>query len=571
MEKYIIGEKNIVLNFSRNYCKTEAELLSSEAFRRVWALYMKKALKSGKNNIIDLINIAENPEDEFVALFKVLVSFKLPEIAELNDVFKAIVARQDDLYEMVEDFYEFWRKMQRYAIIYTNANQKGVQNLNFIDETQEFTNLVLKVYRTVSQKCYGHTFHVYRQLPAGINASMLITENDWSEGGVYDMFNGINFIDAICIRPPFIVYSDKNTRKGVYPEVFKNPLEGINLNNNEWYCYPAYVGNSLAYVYFHQDYISHGITLCNLFEFVHLSQCKGKKPNLVYVFGAKDTGLSESVFYHDKKNDIYVGVAPHGIEIDYFGYMKKMLLTLHNTRMMNEGFLPIHGACVNIQFKNGLNKTMVVLGDSGAGKSESLEALRSHAGDEIVSMQTIFDDMGTFKIIDNKIMAYGTETGAFVRLDDLDNGYAYKEMDRAIFMNPDKINSRVVMPANTYVNIMKGFPVDCFFYACNYKPDQGEMKFFDNVDDALDVFRAGARVAKGTTSEVGLTTSYFANPFGPVQHQEMCEKLLHIYFEKMFKDGIPVGEVYTKLAVPGMEHTGPAGVAKELFKFLGTK
>lgn len=48
--------------------------------------------------------------------------------------------------------------------------------------------------------------------------------------------------------------------------------------------------------------------------------------------------------------------------------------------------------------KNGKKKTVVLIGDSGAGKSESLEALRMVAGKNIVSMQTVFDDMGTFKI-----------------------------------------------------------------------------------------------------------------------------------------------------------------------------
>lgn len=37
-------------------------------------------------------------------------------------------------------------------------------------------------------------------------------------------------------------------------------------------------------------------------------------------------------------------------------------------------------------------------------------------------MNVIFDDMGTFKNIDGKIYAYGTEIGAFVRLDDLAQG-----------------------------------------------------------------------------------------------------------------------------------------------------
>ena len=40
------------------------------------------------------------------------------------------------------------------------------------------------------------------------------------------------------------------------------------------------------------------------------------------------------------------------------------------------------------------------------------------------------------------------------------------------------------------------------------------------------------------------------------------------YFEKLFEEGILVGELYTKLGVPGMEHKGPAGAAKKLFEFL---
>ena len=268
------------------------------------------------------------------------------------------------------------------------------------------------------------------------------------------------------------------------------------------------------------------------------------------------------------RDSIYIGLAPYGEEIDYFGYMKKMLLTLHNVKQIKHGFLPIHGACQNITLKNGKKKTVVLIGDSGAGKSESLEALRMVAGKNIVSMQTVFDDMGTFKIENGKVMAYGTETGAFVRLDDLENGYAYKEMDRAIFLNPDKVNSRIVLPVSTYPQIMKGYEVDMVFYANNYNTDKEVVHLFDNVEDAINCFKAGARVAKGTTSEKGLVTSYFANPFGPTQNQELCNPLLDEYFTCLFKTHKPVGEIHTRLAVPGLEHEGPHNVAKYLFKVL---
>ena len=112
---------------------------------------------------------------------------------------------------------------------------------------------------------------------------------------------------------------------------------------------------------------------------------------------------------------------------------------------------------VNIILKSGNEANVVIMGDSGAGKSESLEAFRSLSEDYISDMTIIFDDMGTFKLEDGVIKGYGTEIGAFVRLDDLDQGYAFKEMDRSIFMNPDKINARLVVPVASYKEISKGY------------------------------------------------------------------------------------------------------------------
>ena len=244
-----------------------------------------------------------------------------------------------------------------------------------------------------------------------------------------------------------------------------------------------------------------------------------------------------------------------------------MLLTLYNYKMIKEGNLPIHGACVNITLRSGVNKTLAIIGDSGAGKSETLEALAQTAGDDIINMRTIFDDMGTFKIENGKIKAYGTEIGAFVRLDDMSSDYAYKEMDRAIFMNPDKINARLVIPVSTYNSIMYGHEIDYLFYANNYE-EEDEIKFFDNKDQALAVFKAGARKAKGTTGEVGLVKSFFANPFGPVQKEEETTVLLDQFFDNLFKNKVLVGQIYTKLAVDGHEQDGPLQMATKLFDLL---
>ena len=40
-------------------------------------------------------------------------------------------------------------------------------------------------------------------------------------------------------------------------------------------------------------------------------------------------------FYQDDENDMMVALLSASDDFDYFGYMKKMMLTLHNVRKIN--------------------------------------------------------------------------------------------------------------------------------------------------------------------------------------------------------------------------------------------
>ena len=253
-------------------------------------------------------------------------------------------------------------------------------------------------------------------------------------------------------------------------------------------------------------------------------------------------------------------------EFDYFGYMKKMMLTLHNVRKINHNQLPIHGAMVKVSLQNGTTKNIVVMGDSGAGKSETIEQIKAFGAPYIRELKTIYDDMGLLLIEDGKIKTQGTEIGAFVRLDDLDVGYGYKELDRSVFMNPDKINARIVIPITLYRDVVTHHDVDYFLYANNYEDGGDSLSFFDTIEDALKVFRAGQRMAKGTTTELGLVGSYFANPFGPVQRQEQTDVILVDYFKRMFKQGVKVGQLRTRLGIKGNEHNGPKEAAMAIIE-----
>jgi len=244
-----------------------------------------------------------------------------------------------------------------------------------------------------------------------------------------------------------------------------------------------------------------------------------------------------------------------------------MVLTLFNLVMISKGLLPIHGAGIEIRCNDKI-KNFVILGDSGAGKSETIEAIKSMYHDKY-QIETIFDDMGTFHIYDNLVYTSGTEIGAFVRLDDLDQGYSLKSVDRAVFLNIDETNSRVVIPIEDPSMACSLHHVDCFLLADNYSDNNEGIKLYSNPKEAMEDFILGKRVAMGTTSENGLVSTFFANPFGPLQKENEVRQFLPNYFECLFNNNIPVGKIYTRLSLDRKD--GPKiGASKliELFENL---
>lgn len=576
-KEFSISNDKVLINFTAKYCSTFEALVESQGFSKTIETYLKKSKKKvtlswrylkDSLNTEDVSVITAN----LTKIFKYFTVMNVEEIVETNPIYKDLFSDKDKFIALIEDLYLFWRRLERYTIIHSNKLQDGLSAVSFTQANSSLSNLILKLYRKIEKNILGYKPNVFRQIPVGGNASVIINKVLWPLPNGYEALEDIEFIDSILLETPFITYPKKNTRSGMFTEVNENPLLHTYLNKDHWFCYPAKVGELIAFIYFHRDFMQHGITLCNLFEMARLEEYRGKKPDLVYVFGANDnSGKKKTVFYDDKENDIMLGYVNHSEEIDYFGYMKKMTLTLHNLVMIKRGCLPIHGAMVNIELKDGKTANVVIMGDSGAGKSESLEAFRTLSEDYISDMTVIFDDMGTFKEIDGKIYGYGTEIGAFVRLDDLDQGYAFKEIDRSIFMNPDKINARLVMPVAPYKEIVKGYEVDLFLYANNYtevKDGEKSIEYFKTPEEAIKVFKSGARMAKGTTSEKGLVESYFANPFGPAQKQEETNVLIEKYFDNMFKGTVKVGQIKTCLALEGKEKEGPREAAIELFDII---
>ena len=549
------NDKVYVFDFTVKRPSTSTELLTSKTFEEIVDNYIYEQKKK-QTDVYEFIklNFGNNQSEKLTNLCQLLLKTSY---IELQKSFEYLSNKQV-LLKIADGLYDQWRKNQRYVLLEDSLTNDRYELLEAIDR---FSRLVISTYRDVYENILGTSQRIYRELPSGANAGFLITKTTFDLPNELSAFNNSFYIKSMMIKPPFLVHTKSNTRKGVFKEK-NNPITKIDSNN--YLSIGVKIGGSLGLCYISKKYLDYVIGIGNLFELATPDEANKEKPEFYMIFGYEDEHIKECYYY--KLNDgTYVGVCPDTPEIDYFGYVKKMILTLHNLNRINNNELPIHGAGIKIKKTDGTSIVFAILGDSGAGKSETLEALKSLNYDEIADVVTLFDDMGTMVNINGKLYIKGTETGAFVRLDDLDKSYSIKSIDRAIYFNPESINSRLVIPMSTYLESSTLYPIDAFLLADNYSEGETLIKYTDK-EKAIADFIEGKRMTMQTTSEKGIVSTFFANPFGPVQEEEKTRKIIESFFEILYKTNVKVLRIRTRLSYERKE--GPEKAAKEIYNEL---
>ena len=116
--------------------------------------------------------------------------------------------------------------------------------------------------------------------------------------------------------------------------------------------------------------MSLGCALANLFE-IGNRRADRKRPGCRLCSTAfppnpcRSSATLPTVFYDDEESRLLVAAVPGEDRFGYFGYLKKMVLTLHNIIMMKRGRLPFHGAMVHILLKSGRSANVLIIGDTG--------------------------------------------------------------------------------------------------------------------------------------------------------------------------------------------------------------
>jgi energy-coupling factor transporter ATP-binding protein EcfA2 len=531
--------KKIIIHQSEEFFLSPKELLETAMFKEVLSEYYQTTITFVKEETL----------------------FNIYEQIVLNDAYLKELPNhiKEEVFNLTEGFYDYWRKKEKYLIFKDGP---------LLEASNTFNDVIIKTYRLITEGLSGKKNNVYRQLSAGFNVVLNHVSTSLFEGELSHL-NDVICLNQMVIRPPFVIRTKSNTRKGLFKETSVNLFKEVK-DLKGFFMMPIKVGRELALVYVKDKYLHHGISLSSLFEMADTKELYTLKPSLMIFFGVSDSTY-DNHYYIDEKKSYYVGIVSDLEKNDYFGYMKKMLLTLHNLKKINEGCLPIHGAMAKITFNNHQQKYIMMVGDSGAGKSETLEALGNLGEGKIKSFDIIFDDMGYLLEEDNIIRASGTEIGAFVRIDDLDDGYIYREFDRSIFLNPERHNARLIIPVSRYGFIKRAHPIDMVLYINNYSMDDQILSRFSSLIEAKDVFLSGKRMAKGTTDEKGLVESFFSNPFGPVQKEMTTRFLVDQYFEALDKQGVYIGVLNTKLGVAGFEEEGPKIAANALLDYFNEK
>jgi len=576
----IIGNK-AVLNIRERMCETPEELLASDKLRSVLK-HCLEDLKSKNSPLVCIFNkceINEESVNDLVKTLTFLVKYESNLVPHIFDNSRAFLKDLDALANFVEYLYDYWRHFDRFIINDSDGDRLDKRPYRTFNETiEQLTHLIRTVYRHIQENITGSHPRVYRQVPAGAEMAVIsLPKNIQYSGDKYKKLNSIPVIRQMLIYPPLVIQQPMNKRTGHFKRIEQNPIDLVDLESADWICYPAKVGKLLIMVYFHLEFFELGLSMCNLFQLAGDDDLQ-KKPDALFLYGVPGNsidGLAQysTVFFDDEKNGVFVGAIPNRSEFGYFGYLKKMILTLHNSIVMKAGNMPFHGAMVKILLQGNKEATILMMGDTGAGKSETLEAFRVLAEKHIRQLTIIADDMGSIEIdSDGNAIGYGTEIGAFLRLDDLQPGYAFGHLDRSIIMNPSQVNARIVFPVTKFETVIQGHKIDYILYANNYEEIDNEhpvIEKFSSAEWALDIFSEGAVMSKGTTTSSGLVHSYFANIFGPPEYKELHDKIAAKYFATFFKKNIFVGQMRTRLGMAGYETSGPRDAATELLRIIG--
>ncbi|HPW52798.1 MAG TPA: hypothetical protein PLI19_02545 [Erysipelotrichaceae bacterium] len=532
-EPFYMVNDTVILNFSSEYHQSLEQLVSSEGFKMFLARYLKDL---AIRDIITFKWLTKSRKlEEMVAEIVVLAKQLL--VLEIDEIYNPLVEflnRTKTLF-VLEDAYNYWRSKQRFSVV--NASNENRYFNSFIEADSKFNQLVLQLYRILKEKLQGKTNIVYHQLQAGTGGGCIIKHYKWQPPAGYNFLKNIVFLNMVILKTPFFLHSKNVEGSDTFVKLDNSPIKNAGINQLEWLCFPAKVGDLLCHCYFHKDFLASGLLLANLFEMADEEECTKRKPDIICLYGCQSDSSVFS-YYYDEPNDIIIGSLSYSYKIDCPDYLRGTILTLHNMAKSNKNQLPVQGSMIRVCFSDGAVRAIVLVGDEKSGKTEIIDTIKKMSRQDnsekrIIRADIIFSTAGCFKIVDNQVIANGSEIGSIIKINQQDKTVPLKDMERSIFLNPGTGDARAILPMTSYSLISAPNRIDMILYV-NSSSEKPGLEKFNDLKTSKEVFFQPKGDKKARKSQ----EKTFATVFGYLFAEEVYVGQININKNDGCKDGI---------------------------------
>ncbi len=155
-KEFSMSNDKVMINFTTKYCNNIDSVLESEGFRRVLTSYLEKSKRKNTLTYRFLTDSLESNDTSkicktLIKAIKFLTIMSVEEIIELSPGFEALLSNKDSFIRFIEEFYSYWRRLERYTIIHRYKLRKGLAAMSFTEANAEFSVIILKLYRKVEK------------------------------------------------------------------------------------------------------------------------------------------------------------------------------------------------------------------------------------------------------------------------------------------------------------------------------------------------------------------------------------------------------------------------------------
>ena len=558
----------------RDGCTTPGQLLRSMAFSRFLKIYKKEFIN-------DLENRSDKRRHEAthkIDFIKEVSTRDLIKILETNE-FEAPTKQEKarELIRFMDGAFHHYRGRgySRLVRLQNDVVSTGLETPQTVknkvsDKAQSLADLILETRRQLLNKL---NMDEGVRRTHGLDAAPNVTAGEisghyFNYPADYCLLGQIPLTIAADMKTGVDYSTPSNKRAKPFYELKHNPLKLGKINIDDWVSVPLQVGTSLIIAFIHKSRgcIEMEPGLLNLFPFAKIEDITSHRiPDGIFFFGDPNAEEKDLGYFYDEDSKLLIGLVPNIDELKYFGYAKKPILTLHNVLAILNGDIPLHCGCTRYLVRFDKDNQPY-----------------------IAEMQIKADDMGKISLQRNtddgisRPIFCGTETGAFACLDGFSEQAKMQMAGREVGYNKDTgSNARQIVPVTDVDELYREDPLDMLLYMNNFsliEPDKSTVKADMQVDEALEHFRLGERVAAGSTQthRGAKESSYWANPFpllidndGSVLHPTLLDQFSkneNIFIEdmgKLIKNGeLKMGVAHSQLMAGVYENNNDEDLAR---------